>query len=195
MRFGKFIPIPSGQRAVGWAVSRNETLDVGNFDVRLADVVLPIGLSLDTVVLTGRALHVESKPFKAVSPQPGNLRVTVGEKSLAAFLEKQAPGGLRDFSVRLKDGRLYIEATKNVIIDVRAKAVCTLRIVNGREVFVDLESVDVMGAGVKNLVQTQLEKLNPVLDTRDFPVEAELDSVTADEGHLIVLGRVSPPSQ
>jgi len=176
-------------------VPGNQTLTVGGFDLRLENVVLPIGLTVDRVELTGNALHVESEPLAVRTPQPSALQAFIGEKSLESFLERQAPAGLRNFKVRLADDKLRIEATKTVLIDVRAVAHCKLRVVDGRQLFVDLISVDAFGVGITNLIQSQIDKINPILDVRDFPIEATLSRVEISDGILTAHGRVSPPER
>ena len=81
---------------------------------------------------------------------------------------------------------------KSLVFDVPAKAVCTLRIVDGQKLFVDLESVEILGAGAKNLVQSQLDKINPVLDADSFPISATLTEVTTDAGVVTVRGTAAP---
>lgn len=174
-------------------VPHDDKLDVGEFSIHLRNVVLPMGLTVDDVRLAGRGLHLEKKPFVARIPEPGQMEVFVSQESLAKFLDAQAPAGLRNFSVQARDGKLFVNAVKTVLVDLKASAVCTLRIADGTKLMVDLQSVDVAGAGIKTLLQSQLDKLNPVLDAADFPIDATLNSVTIDRGGVVLLGQVSPP--
>lgn len=169
-----------------------KTLDVGEFEVVLKDVALPMGLVVNALTLTGTDLHLEKEPFKIESPQPGKLSVLIWQDNLAGFLNKQAPGGLRDFRVELKEGKIFVQASMKMIVEVQASAVCTLRIQDGQSLYVDLETVDLMGVGAKNLVQAQLDKINPVLNVKDFPVEATLTSYEIADGKLNLHGDVFP---
>ena len=99
----------------------------------------------------------------------------------------ESPGGLKDFQVELKDGKIFVRAS---LMIMKAHAVCTLRIENKKTLFVDLESVDVMGVGARNLVQSQLDKINPILDTNDLPVDAELTDYEISDGRLVLHGTI-----
>ncbi len=168
------------------------SISVGDFTAHLENLTLPMGLTLARMDLKGSGLDWQKEPFSIQLASPGTFEAHLKDEELTSFLEKQAPGGLKSFKVQAKDGKLFVDAVKSLIFDVPAKAVCTLRIVDGRQLFVDLESVEILGAGAKNLVQAQLDKINPVLDVDTFPVDAVLSKVTAADGVVKVEGTVSP---
>ena len=172
----------------------NETLDIGEFTAQLRNLMLPMGLRVDDVRLYGKGLHLVREPFSAKLESAGQLEVFVSEASLAMFLEAQAPAGLKDFRVEARDGKLYVRAVKTVIVAFPANAVCTLRIENGRQLFVDLESVEVAGgASIKTLVQNQLDKINPIVDAADLPmVQARIDGLKVEAGGITLTGQVQP---
>lgn len=173
----------------------SQSLDVASFDASLKGVILPIGLKLDQVTLRGNGLHLENDPFRASVTKPGDMVVTVTQESLAEFLNQQSPAGLRNFQVTAQNGKLIVQASKTILFEVRATALCTLRIVDGSQLFVDLESVDVMGGGsLTNMVRSQLDALNPILDAKDLPVKAVLNTVDIDAGQVVLRGKVSPPT-
>lgn len=176
------------------SVPSNDTLDVGEFTAHLRDLILPMGLRVDDVRLYGRGLHLEREPFSARLQAPGKLEVFVSEASLAEFLERQAPAGLKDFRVEARDGKLYIKANKTMIVSIPANAVCSLRVEDRRRLMVDLESVEVAGGtSIKTLVQNQLDKINPIVDTADLPmVRGTIDEVKMERGGVILLGQVEP---
>lgn len=146
-----------------------------------------MGLVINAVTLHAQDIHLEKDPFKLQTPKPGTMEALILGKNLADFLDKQAPGGLRDFNVELKDGKIHARAT---VMIMKALAVCTLRIQDGTELYVDLESVDVMGVGAKNMVQSQLDKINPVLNTKDLPVNVRLTDYSIEDGKLILRGDI-----
>jgi hypothetical protein len=170
----------------------DSAVHVGAFEAVFRQVRLPMGLVVDEVRLAAVKGLLDKDPFQIHLEKPGTLLVRVLEKDLEAFLEKEAPGGLRDFEVSAKDGRINVCGTLKMIFDLRAAAICTLRIVNQRRLFVDLESVDVMGVGAKSLVEAQLEKINPVLDVEELPFEVLLDSVTIEPGVIVLTGTAMP---
>ena len=179
---------------VRYAVPHEQKVDVGEFSAQLRNLVLPMGLKVDEVRLTGEGVHFERKPFVFTVAKPGEMQVQVSEASLAEFLDGKSPAGLRKFQVRAEDGKLYVDAVKTVLVDLKASAVCALRIEEGSRLMVDILSVDVAGAGIKNLLQAQLDKINPIIDAADFPFPVILESVTAHEG-VTLTGKVSPPTE
>lgn len=152
-----------------------------------------MGLNVDEVDVEAEGLHFETEPFMASVKQPGTLTVFVGEASLGAFLNKKAPSNIKNFAVSAEPGKLNVNASVVMIIELKAQAVCTLRIVEQRYLYVDLVSVNVMGAGATSLVQSQLDKINPVIDVDDFPVRATLDTVEIVDGGIKLNGTVAPP--
>ena len=158
-------------------------------------MALPFGLTVNLIRLTAEKAAIKRDPISIDLPYPGKLVATVSEDNLKRFLDKERPGGLKDFSVRLHEGKVFVEATAQVIVPIRAKAVCTLRIVDEKQLWVDLEQVEVLGVGsAKSLVAKQLEKLNPVLDAGDFPFDVKLEKVTIVDGELVLTGTAAPGS-
>ena len=170
-----------------------QRLDVGSVYAELLDVKLPFGLVLDAVRVRGNGLTIQDSPLKFNLPKPGTLEVEIGPRSLAAFLESKSPGGLRNFNVLVHQGIIEITAAKKVIVDVKVVCTCRLRVVDGRQIWVDLETVEVMGGSLKNLIQSQLDEMNPVFDAKDIPIPATLTSVTMDAGLITIRGTVAPP--
>lgn len=171
-------------------MQKKQALEIGSFSAELSGLILPVGLRVKNVKLSGSGLRCTAHPPSAVSDEPGDLEVFVAQEDLAKFLNESSPAGLKNVQVEAREGRLHITATKTVLIDLKAQAACTLRIVEGRKLFVELESVDILGAGPKQLVQSFLDKVNPVLDTADFPVDATLESVLVGGGGVLLRGKV-----
>ncbi len=167
-------------------------VEVGPFAFLVHNVLLPMGLRVSKVDVSGEGAAGTDKPFALSLVSPGRMVAEVLEDDLAAFLEAQAPGGLREFSVRAEDGRLNVRAKKTLLVDLKVTATASLRIVDERQLWIDVESVDVMGAGAKNLVQSQIDRINPVLDAGDLPVDARLETVEVGDGKVVLRGTVSP---
>jgi hypothetical protein len=170
----------------------NLSLTITQVSAVLHGVTLPMGLTLSRVTVEGSGLSWQKEPFKIELDAPGSFKAHVTQDALADFLNKQRPAGLKNFKVQAQGGRLHLDALRSMLIDVPAKAVCTLRIVDKRQLFVDLESVEIMGAAAKHLVQAQLDKINPVLDVAEFPVSAELLELAVDNGEVIMKGTLAP---
>ena len=173
-------------------VKEKRSLEIGSFDAVLRGVILPMGLRIQTVKVSGNGLQCTHHPFAVTAQDPGALEVFLAETDLADFLNATSPAGLKGVSVEAKQGALHIKGTKTVLIDVKVYAVCALRIVDSTKLFVDLESIDIFGSGPKQLIQSQLDKINPVLDTADFPISAKLDSVEITQGGILLRGWVEP---
>lgn len=157
-------------------------LDVGELSATLSNVTLPVGLTLDQVVLRGHGIHLAQNPFEFKSKQAGSLVVEVSEASIGAFLNKRAPAALSDISVEISGGTLTVNALAKVLIPIRVSAICTLQIEDGKRLVVQLESVGVLGDAVKRMVQAQLDQVNPVFDVDEFPIDATLASAQLDGG-------------
>ena len=167
------------------------SIDVGAVEVVLTNAALPMGLVINAITLHAKDLHLEKEPFKVEVKEPGSLEALLLGPNIAAFLDKEAPGGLKGFGVELRDGKIFVTAS---LMIMKASAVCTLRIEDEQKLYIDLESVDVMGIGARNMVQSQLEKINPVIDVSDLPMPVRLVSHTIDNGKLILHGTVLPPN-
>jgi hypothetical protein len=150
-----------------------------------------MGLVIDLVELQGQRLNVVAEPIGFNLAEPARLRVLVSEASLAAFLEAQSPAGLQNFEITATGNKLIVVATKRVIVEIRATAICSLRIADGTKLYVDLDSVELPGGGsLTNLVRSQLEAINPIFDLATLPVNARMNSVIAEGGFVVLEGEV-----
>ncbi len=174
-------------------MSEPQRLNVGSVNAELLGVKLPFGLVLDAIRVKGHALDICSEPLKFAMKKAAILEVEIGPASLANFLESKSPGGLKNFSVEIRDGLIEINATKKVILDLKVVCICKLRIVESRQIWVDLERVEVMGGSLTSLIQSQLEDMNPVFDSADLPIPSTLSTVEMDAGVVMIRGTVSPP--
>lgn len=172
-------------------MAEKKPVSIGGLAAIFYDLKLPIGLNISKVQLKAAQATIDKDPFKLIMPEPGDLEAKVDGPSIAAFLNKQAPGGLKDFQVEIESQKLRVTATAKMVFDIKAKAVCTLRIFEGRQLYVDLESVDVMGVGAHNLVQQQLDKVNPIVDVAQFPLEVKLEDVSAQDGFVTLRGKAT----
>lgn len=170
----------------------DHTVKVGAFQLRFEDLELPMGLAVAKVDVDGPGAVIAAHPFSLDLVSPGTMVAEVAQEALSDFLEAQSPAGLKEFDVRADGGKLHVKAKKTVLVDLKVTATASLRIVDGRQLWVDVESVDVMGAGAKNLVASQLAKINPVLDAADLPIEATLTSVEVGDGKVVLRGTVAP---
>lgn len=166
-------------------------------EARLYNLKTPMGLVLKEVRVKGVNLVASLPGEKSAKPvveilEPATFEAFVDAEALKVFLDDRAPGGLRDFEIELVPGKIIAKATATVVIPIRASAVCTLRLEGERQLFVDIESVDLMGVGAKGLVEGQLAKVNPVLDAADLPLDIRLKEVEIVDGAIKLSGTGRP---
>lgn len=149
-----------------------------------------MGLVVDRIEIEGSQVSAETEPFRLELGTPAVVNAYVAALDIVEFLNLESPGGLKDFAISIRGGKLFVEATARVIVEVRAKAVCTLRIHEGQALYIDLETVDVMGLGAKNMVQGHLDQINPILDAKDLPVAMSIESVEADHDRVLLHGKL-----
>jgi hypothetical protein len=169
-------------------------VQIGKFEASFHEVRLPMGLTLERVLLAAPdGGLIDKDPFRLEMPELGTIEARVTAAALQDFLEMKSPGGLSGFKIELEEGKVYVQATARVIMEVRASAVCTLSIHDGRKLFVDLESVDVMGlGGMRSLVQSQLDQVNPVLDVSEIPLHVVLQEAIVADGAVTLKGLAGP---
>ncbi len=152
---------------------------------------LPVGLVVDEVRLEGDGLALNTPKSSVGLDRPGRVVATISEHRLAEFLNLKAPGGLRGFAVRAEGGELTVTAQAPMLIPVKATAQCSLEIVDGKRLNVVLKDVEVLGLGARGLVEAQLDKLNPVFDAAELPLDVTLTRVEVEGGLLTLHGEIS----
>ncbi|MCO5297553.1 MAG: LmeA family phospholipid-binding protein [Fimbriimonadaceae bacterium] len=165
----------------------SESIRAGAWAATFADLETSVGLTIEELTLQADATRIETEPF-AVSMAPAELVAKISADAVAAFLEQKAPGGLQRFDVQLEDGKVVVEASARVIVEIRARVVCTLRLVDGKQIWVDLASADGVPSPVRGLVETNLAKVNPVFDAADLPLDVTLTSIEASDGVITLHG-------
>jgi len=171
-----------------------EWITIEGFEATLHGFRLPIGLRLTSLKLSGANLDVKVGELQTRMAEPAPLEVVVSEQDIATFLESKAPGGLRNFGVRAESGELLATATMNMVLPIQAEVRCRLEIVEGgKKLYVRLESAKALGVGANQLVQSQFDKINPILDTADLPIPATLQDVSIGGGMVTVRGSAQPP--
>jgi hypothetical protein len=174
-------------------VAHKKPVDVGHLAARLLSLKLPMGLVLDEVIIQGSDLQIGRDPFKVEMPEVGSLEVRLSEKSLADFLNQRAPGGLSGFEVKFAAGQIHVRAKASMIISLSVGAVCSLRIEDETNLIVDLVRMEsIGGTGAHNLVQKQLDSINPIVRAKDFPVDVTFSSVEIGDQWLVLNGTISP---
>jgi hypothetical protein len=157
------------------------------------NVALPMGLTVDEVVLSAGRAEAQFKPFSLSLKKRAHVAVRVSAENVAKMLEEQSPDNLKNFTVTISDGLVIVENSAKVIVEIRVATSCTLRIEGGSKLFVDLGKVSVPGPMARNMIEQQLAKVNPILDLDDLLPSAHMDSVEAEDGYIKLKGTVSWP--
>jgi hypothetical protein len=174
-------------------VHQNSAIQIGSIEANLRNLRLPIGLNIDEVYVDAESLRWSGSTDQLPTlERPADFTVIVKAPSIAAFLEQIKPAGLSNFVVDVRDGAIHSSAEKKVIISIPATAVVQLAIRGDQELILNLLSAEALGAGVKTLVQTQLEELNPIFDGADFPVDVRFKEVFHESGQVRVIGTLTP---
>lgn len=150
----------------------------------------PVGLLIDEVQFEGENLRIN--PDDLVKSQGnGTFTAIVKAKSIEVFLDKLQPADLYEFEVAVKPDGIHIEAKKQVIVPIPVTAQAVLELSSPESLSIRLISAAAMGAGLKNLVSTQIERMNPIVEANMFPVPVVFERVEHREGEVVVLGRVT----
>lgn len=165
-------------------------LKVGAVKARFEQIELDFGLVVESFEVSGQEADCTADPFHIRLSQPGKARAVVTEGAVAQLLAAKAPNSIKDFQVQISDGLIYVEAKAQIVVTIPVKAACSLEIQEGKRLIVRIESVDVMGGAAKNLVESQIAKINPIFDASDLPIDIRLDTVDADAGKIVVDGTV-----
>ncbi|MHB8637873.1 MAG: LmeA family phospholipid-binding protein [Fimbriimonadaceae bacterium] len=166
---------------------------VDAFTAKFEGVHLPVGLTVQSITLSGTGVEITSHPINVSVTSPAKFEANVDEASIVAFLTKKAPGGLKEFEVSLKDGQVQVNAVLKILVELRASAICRLVIKHGKQLMVELDSADVLAVGAKSLIKGQIDQLNPIFDVAELPLPALLETVTIEDGLIRLTGTVLPP--
>lgn len=170
-----------------------ETLDFAGMYAAFKRVKVHLGLIIDEVRITGQSAHFVRKPFSMHLDQPASIEAEILQADVESFLSTTAPGGLQNFKVRMDGGKIFVDATFNMLISVPVSATCSLRIDQGKRLFIDLDDLSVLGGAPRSMVQKQLDAINPLFDLdEDLPVQGSLDSVEVSGGKAVLKGRLEP---
>lgn len=168
----------------------SKQIEFDHLAAMLQGVVLPEGPKIDRLIISSPSAQIKVKPFTLDLKEAADVTAEVGEANLAAYLGKILPGNMSGVKVECADGKVTVRAKAKFIVDIPVEAVCTLRLVEGRQLFVDLQSVNVLGGGAATgMVEDQIRKANPILSSSDLPFDLEMESVVVANGQVEIKGK------
>ncbi|MCW5935851.1 MAG: LmeA family phospholipid-binding protein [Fimbriimonadaceae bacterium] len=154
-------------------------------------LVLPVGLRIGNLQLDLGGASFDLATNRLTLAEEGSATAVVREQDVAAFIERQSDGVLRQVEAEIGGGLVKIHATAKLIFEVRATVTCRLVIEDDRRLVVELEDVSVPLA--RGAVEGQLAKINPLIDAADLPLTLLLREVTAESGAITL--RAEAPVQ
>lgn len=164
--------------------------ELDSLELRLKRVSLPIGLVLDEVLISGKGARVSTDPFAVHLDEPGRVVVKIHEGSIERFLERLQLGGASDFSVQATGGRLHIQTSVRVLVEIRVNVLCSLESEGGKRLDIVIE--DGEPAAAKRMLESQIDKINPILDLSELPLDMTIEEIVIDEGWVELRGTVQP---
>jgi hypothetical protein len=166
---------------------------VERFELVLQGLSTPVGLQISALRVFGSEAAIQPDPFSYSLPEPAKFEALILEPTLEAFVRTKLPDNFENANLKLEPGRIVVRATVRVILPVAATAVCSLRVEEEKRLFVQLDSVEMLGAGVKGLVQKQIDAINPILDAAEWPLDLRIAEVRIEQERIVATGWVSPP--
>ncbi len=151
------------------------------------------GLVVDELEIQAGACEIKTEPFVLGLDQAAEATAVISAASVKHVLEAKSPGSLRDFEVEIEGGIVTVACKATLVVQIPVKVTAKLEIVDATKVFVRVQHVDVLGGPAKNLVEGQIEKLNPIFDTTEFPFGLVLESVACEQGKVVLSGSVNWP--
>jgi hypothetical protein len=114
----------------------------------------------------------------------------ISQESIATFLNELSPAGLSDISVTVLNGLIQIDAKKQVVFAIPAKATAKLEI-RDNALLIILVEASAAGAGLTQIVKNQLDEINPILGSNDLPFPTTFASVEHEGGFVVLKGKMS----
>lgn len=154
------------------------SLRLSGLQLQAADVELPNGLVVDSLVLQAGPGQFEDGSVSLASP--ASLVATIGPESIERLLAPRLPAAVRDLRVEFGHGEVGVLATAQVVVPVQVSMRLRLEVQDRARVVVVVQ--DVQPGLARGLIEEEVRKANPVFDASDLPFEAEIESVSVRPG-------------
>lgn len=164
---------------------------IARAEIVLQDFTTPPGLVVSRIEISGSGLVPHRHGLEAEGPIP--FRATVQQIALADFLDREKPGGMTNFAVRIRPEGISVRANKKIFLNVPLAVECTIDIIDRKRLNIRLLDASAFGTGVKTLAENEIAKANPVFDAAELPVRIEFDHVELGEGEFTLVGEAFGP--
>ena len=152
-------------------------------------LILPNGLRIASVNVVLPMPVVQINPFFLPEGTTVDLDAVIEAPDIEAYLNKRQPSGMTNFSVKAENGALTVVAIAKVIVSVQVGAEGTLEFSAGKLIFVP-KRAEVGGVRMPDgMMRDQLNKVNPIIDTTGYPIEATVKSIKIGDGVVKLSGR------
>lgn len=162
---------------------------ISTLDIRGNDVKLSTGVTVDRLDIDLKDVRFDRNQA-ITGVKSTDFAASVSEHNLTDFLTASR-SDMRGAKVTLADGKLTLSASPRVFATRTPVTLeAGLRIVNHTKLWLDLRKLRARGMRVPGFVRGRImHGLNPVLDTDQMGVPAELTSVKIDGGEISLTGK------
>lgn len=161
-------------------------------DATFRDLELSVGLRVHSLRIRSGEAVMNLHPFTLEFQNPGTVEVVVTQEAIAAMMAQHSPKAIGSFKVEAQNGKLFVSAKAGI---VSIKAVARMEIEDKKRLVVRLEDIGRLPGPVRDLVATQVEKTNPLVETDDWPFEVSVDRVECEAGLVTVFGQLLRASE
>lgn len=169
-----------------------DEITVNEWSAEFRWIQTPIGLVINDLSIDGLRTKIEAEPFKIEADKPASWRARIVRDAIQMLLEARAPDNLREIDVRVDASGILVATRAKIVIELPVEALCELEIAEGRQLLAKVKSVSVGGGAGRSLVQQQLDRLNPLIDTANLPLDLRFGFVEYLPGEIIVGGTLAP---
>jgi|GEM_PF-6335033 len=163
---------------------------IGSGTLVLENLLLPMGLNIQTIQLSGGAITIQRPSLKVDLDSPADIEAEVSASDLQNFLQTKMPFKLSDMTLEIRDQRVWVKGAVKMLVTLQASVECEIVILNKTQLVAELRQVQVQGVGAQSLFQNALDSINPVFDLSDLPVSGEITEVLCEKNRIKVFGKV-----
>lgn len=176
------MPMPTRPKLDGSAL--------GGLQLHIQRLSLPDVPVIDRIAFSGGEAKYDESAMAIDTTTPYQVTAEISEADLCAFVRTKMPDRMRLRDLRITPSGIEFTAEAVIIVPIPIRLLLRLETVDGNELRVVADDVNVLGAGPKNIVQNQLSQLNPILRTSDLPVPVKFDSADHADAKVIIKGSV-----
>lgn len=139
-------------------------------------------------------IEISMKPLLVTKGMKASIRAVIRADDLREHLERTKPGGLAAFNVTMEADEITVTGVTKLLIPVQVGARGRLVFSNARLEFVP-ERAEVAGVPApEGMVREQLDKINPILDLSELPLEVSDPEFRMQNGFLTVRATIMTSS-